>query len=91
MSTNDTLHTHLALYTGPNGPMSVALDCADTDEACAFVRANGGYWFNECENALDVPADADADTIDVALAAQGWRTSATCEEGEWSIHRRVGA
>ena len=81
--------THIALYTGPNGPMSVALTCEDTDEACAFVRVNSGYLYDECENALGVPADADDEAIDAALVAQGWRTTATCTEGEWSIHRRA--
>ena len=89
-NTTDTLHTHLALYTGPNGPMSVALDCADTDEACAFIRENGGYWFNECEDALGIPAAADEETISAALEAQGWRVRAVCDEGEWSVHERDG-
>ena len=87
-NTTDTLHTHLAVRTGPNGLISVALDCDDTDEACAFVRENGSYWGNQ--NALGITAAANEETINAALEAQGWRVRAVFyEKRGWSVHCRA--
>lgn len=81
--------THLALYVGEGGPISVALTCESLDDACVWVREHGGYAYNDAEDVLDLPAGAAWDAIESALVRDGWRTSSACEEGEWSIHRRA--
>jgi hypothetical protein len=62
----------LAVYSGPNGPISVLFEASDLTEAAQVVEDRRQSWFDDAENYLDLPFEADNKQIDAELDARGW-------------------
>jgi hypothetical protein len=79
---------YLALYTGPNGPISAAFFAADLRAALAVVEAEGRSWFDGAEDYLDVDPDSPTLDSDLEEALDGWALVSRAEhDGDWDIYR----
>jgi hypothetical protein len=79
----------LALYTGPNGPISSLLDATDLRGARAEALAHGRAWYDDVRNHLDLPPDASDDEVEAALDAGGWDMAYAVDTDDgWDIYSR---
>ena len=71
---------YLALYTGPNGPISVAFIGQDLDDAAEHVAEFGSAWFDDTRDALSI--DPDNHTLDKDIERALTR-------GQWTLARQA--
>jgi hypothetical protein len=80
---------YLALYTGPNGPISYAFEADDLDAASGLVDAHCSQWYDAAEDELDIDPQSrtmDAD-IDRALDEGGWICElAANHDGDFALY-----
>ncbi len=84
-----TTNRYLALYTGPNGPLSHEISCSSLEEACEAVREHGDVWYDNANDCLGLPPDASEHEVLAALKRDGWRTSVTVDVGYWDVYLRA--
>jgi hypothetical protein len=83
-----TTNTYLALYTGPGGPISSVFTADSLEDAKEFVQGWGSSWYDDGEDALDLPAGADEREIDEALLAGQWDLVESARaDDEYAIYR----
>jgi hypothetical protein len=62
----------IAIYTGPNGPISSLLDATDIRGARAEASDHGRAWYDEARNDIGVTLDASDDEVAETLDTGGW-------------------
>jgi hypothetical protein len=70
--TDTSTNTYLALYTGPNGPISSVFTADSLEDAKELIQERGESRGDDAEDALDLPFHADEAKIDEALLAGQW-------------------
>ncbi len=82
--------THLMLYTGPGGPISVEIEARDVGHALTQAGCYSDRWFDGAENALDLPPDANETQVDRRLDRRGWTLAhSTGQTDGWSVYVQV--
>jgi hypothetical protein len=81
--------TYLALYTGPNGPISHTFDAADLDEAREHVKTHGKDWYDAAADALDIDPDSATLDVDIEDALRGeWTLAVLAEhDGAYALYQ----
>lgn len=81
--------TYLALYTGPNGPISFEFTARNLDDAVEVIGEKAQQHFDDASNWLDLDPDSntlDQDILD-ALDEDGWQLALAKEHnGDWDIY-----
>lgn len=62
----------LALYTGPQGPISAHVEAWDVDYARALVESDGSEWYDNGNDVLGLDPDSDTLDSDIDAALEGW-------------------
>jgi hypothetical protein len=84
-----TNRTYLALYTGPNGPISATFESnAYLAEILAHVAEHGRTWYDGAANDLELEPDASESRVEAALAAEGAELFAAAPHtGAYAVYR----
>lgn len=70
---------YLAVYTGPNGPISATFEAENLSAALAVFAERRQEWYDDAEDYLGNPPGASDEAID-----------ATLDEGRWELVRSLG-
>mgnify|MGYP001557959701 FL=1 len=77
---------YLAVYTGPNGPISTTFFAANLDAASLHVKQHAREWFDDAANYLDLELDAEPSKSDL----DGWnlvRSARTSRDYDIYVNR----
>lgn len=85
--TTTAANRYLALYTGPNGPVSHEFECESLEVACDIVREFGRVWYDHADDALGLPSEASDSEVVAAVARGGWRHLEVTDQ--WDIYGQV--
>jgi hypothetical protein len=77
--------TYLAVYTGPNGPISATFEAEDLRAALAVFDERRREWYDDAEDHLDLPPNASNKEIDASLGDGEWEFAMTLGEG-WRLY-----